>query len=52
MTAADEQRDQTLTALSERLASRRIAASRSALSRFFQRRAHRLLRRSILGLWS
>ena len=38
MTAFEEERDQTLMELCERLAARGIATSKSALSRFFQRR--------------
>lgn len=38
MAAFDEERDQTLVELSERLAARGIATSKSALSRFFRRR--------------
>ena len=38
MTAFEEERDQTLVELCERLAARGIATSKSALSRFFQRR--------------
>ena len=38
MTAFEEERDQTLVELCERRAARGIATSKSALSRFFQRR--------------
>ena len=38
MKAFEEERDQTLVELCERLAARGVATSRSALSRFFQRR--------------
>jgi transposase len=38
MAAFEEERDQTLVELCERLAARGIATSKSALSRFFQRR--------------
>jgi len=38
MTAFEEERDQTLEELCDRLAARGIATSKSALSRFFQRR--------------
>ena len=38
MAAFEEERDQTLVELCDRLAARGIATSKSALSRFFQRR--------------
>ena len=38
MVAFEEERDQTLLKLCERLAARGIATSKSALSRFFERR--------------
>lgn len=38
MVAFEEERDQTLIELCDRLAARGIATSKSALSRFFQRR--------------
>ena len=47
MTAFEEERDQTLVELCERLAARGIATSKSALSRFFQRRGITQKRRPV-----
>ena len=45
MAAFEEERDQTLLELCERLAARGIATSKSALSRFFERR--RITRKNV-----